>query len=329
MRNACGKNPVIPGLSIVTKTFLEKTMKTRYTLAACLALPFTAQADEAFDSAIRPITAPTVVDLAVPRTQVHAIYMHQNLPSQVNVAGLPVDTVPLGGDFNLYALQFEIKMDQRTSIVATKDGYIDFNPDSTLTHDEGFANLGLGIKRALIYQPENKYILSGIATVEFPIGESEVWQGEGDGALNLNLAGLKLYDRLQISSNLGLHIPFDDSQSLTGSVSLHASYEVHPLFIPLIELNWYHVFDEGDGTSSFTNQGGTLVPTVAQFEGGDLINLGAANAEDNPNAVTLGLGFRSRISPCATLGVGYEFPLTKDENGLLDDRLTIDLVWKF
>ncbi|MDA7882047.1 autotransporter outer membrane beta-barrel domain-containing protein [Akkermansiaceae bacterium] len=302
-------------------------MKTKHTLVACLALPFTAQADDAFDSAIRPITAPTVVDLAVPRTQVHGIYMHQNLPSKVNVAAL--NTVPLGGDFNLYALQFEIALDNRTSIVATKDGYIDFNPDSTLTPDEGFANLGVGLKRALIYKPETNYILSGIATVEFPIGESQVWQGEGDGALNLNLAGLKLYDRLQISSNLGLHIPFDSSQSFTGSVSLHASYEVTPLFIPLIELNWYHTFDEGDGTSSFTNQGGTLVPSVAQFEGGDLINLGAANADDNPDTVTLGLGFRSRVNENATFGVAYEIPLTDEENGLLDDRFTVDFVWKF
>ena len=322
-------------------------MKKPYTLIASLVLPFTAQAgddlpaielpdtndsvlaDDVFSSAIRPITAPTIFDLAVPRTQIHAIYMHQSLPDAVNVAGLPVDTVPLGGDFNLYALQFEIALNERTSIVATKDGYIDFNPDNVLSSDEGFANLGLGIKRALIYRPESKYILSGIATVEIPIGDSEVWQGEGEGALNLNLAGLKLYDRLQVASNLGLHIPFDDAQSFTGSVSLHASYEVTPLFIPLIELNWYHVFDEGDGTSTFDNQGGSLVPMVAQFEGGDLINLGAANADDNPDAVTLGLGFRSRINDNATLGFAYEIPLTDDENGLLDDRFTVDLVWKF
>ena len=203
-------------------------MKTSLVLTA-LALPGMALAQDAFSDAIRPITSPTIFDLAVPRTQVHAIYMHQNMPGSVNtIAG----GVPLGGDFNVYALQFEIALDERTSIVAVKDGYIDFNPDSTLNPEEGFANLGLGLKRALVYKPESGYIMSGIATVEIPTGNDDVWQGEGDGALNLNLANLKLVDDFQFASNFGLHIPFDDSQSFTGSVSLHASYEVTPLVHP-------------------------------------------------------------------------------------------------
>ena len=285
-----------------------------------------ALAQDAFSDAIRPITSPTIFDLAVPRTQVHAIYMHQNMPGSVStIAG----DVPLGGDFNLYALQFEIALDERTSIVAVKDGYIDFNPDSTLVDNQGFANLGLGIKRALIYRPETSYIMSGIATVEIPIGSSNVWQGEGDGALNLNLSNLKLCEDLQLASNLGLHIPFNDSQSLTGSVSLHASYEITPWFIPLIELNWFHTFDAGDGTSDFGKQLGSTVPAIVQFEGGDLINLGAANAGDNHDAVILGLGFRSRLNEDATVGFAYEIPLTDDQDGLMEDRLTVDLTWKF
>jgi hypothetical protein len=300
-------------------------MKTSLFLTA-LAFPGMALAQDAFSDAIRPMTSPPIFDLAVPRTQVHAIYMHQNMPGNVNtIAG----DVPLGGDFNVYALQFEIALDERTSIVAVKDGYIDFNPDSTLNAEEGFANLGLGLKRALIYKPESGYIMSGIATVEIPIGNDDVWQGEGDGALNLNLANLNLIDEFQFASNIGLHIPFDDSQSFTGSVSLHASYEVTPWFIPLIELNWFHTFDEGDGTTHFGNQLGNTVPSIAEFEGGDLINLGSENAGENRDSVILGLGFRSRINDCATLGLAYEIPLTEEENGIMEDRLTLDFIWKF
>lgn len=291
-----------------------------------LALPGLAMAQDAFSDAIRPITSPTIFDLAVPRTQVHGIYMHQSLSSKVNTA---IGDLPLGGDFDVYALQFEIALNERTSFVAVKDGYIDFNPDSTLNSADGMANLGLGLKRALIYKPESGYIMSGIATVEIPIGDNDVWQGEGDGALNLNLASLKLMDDFQFASNLGLHIPFDSAQSFTGSVSLHASYEITPWFIPLIELNWFHTFDEGDGSSNFGGQLGTTVPSVAEFEGGDLINLGAAHAENNADAIILGLGFRSRINECSTIGVAYEFPLTEEKDGLMDDRLTVDFVWKF
>jgi hypothetical protein len=33
-------------------------------------------------------------------------------------------------------------MSERLSIAATKDGFVDFNPDNTLTKSSGFANLG-------------------------------------------------------------------------------------------------------------------------------------------------------------------------------------------
>jgi hypothetical protein len=68
---------------------------------------------------------------------------------------------------------------------------------------------------------------------------------------------------------------------------------------------------------------------VARFEGGDLINLGAANAGDNRDLVTLGLGFRSHLTERLDLGFAYETPLTDEEAGLMDDRFTVDLVWKF
>lgn len=301
-------------------------MKTPLALAATVAMTGGALAQDAFENAIRPITAPTIFDSALPRTHLHGFYMHQSMPSSVNTT---LGQVALGGSFDVYALQFEIALNERTSIVATKDGYIDFNPDNTLSNQSGFANLGLGLKHAFIYQPENQYVLSGIGTVEIPTGNSDVWQGEGDGAINLNLAALKLHEGFQFAGNLGVHIPFDNSQSLTGSLSLHASYEITPWFIPLVELNWFHTFDAGDGDLNFIHQGSSLVPSVAQFEGGDLINLGSSNASENRDTVILGLGFRSRLCNNATLGFAYEMPLTEDQDGLMDERITLDFVIKF
>ncbi len=302
-------------------------MKTPIALAACLAMTSGALAQDAFSEVIRPMTAPTVFDLALPRTQLHGIYLNQSMPSRVNAGSLGL--LGLGGDFQVYALQFEYAFSKRTSFVATKDGYIDFNPGQTLSSEEGFADLGFGIKHALIYDPAKQFVLSGIATVEIPTGESEVWQGEGDGILNLNLAALKLCDKFQFAGNMGLHIPFSDAQSLTGSLSLHASYEVTPWFIPLVELNWFHTFDPGDGSLAFTNQLGSAVPANVPFEGGDLINWGSANGDENRDFVTLGVGFRSRLCASSTLGFAYEVPLTDEEDGLMDDRFTMDVVWKF
>ena len=69
-------------------------------------------------------------------------------------------------------------------------------------------------------------------------------------------------------------------------------------------------------------------PAVAESEGADLINWGAANSSDQ-DYVTLGLGWRTRITDNVNLGFAYEFSLTDEEDNITDDRFTVDLVWTF
>lgn len=283
---------------------------------------------DAFSSAIRPISNPTLFDLALPRTNVHAIFMNQQMPSRVSTVG--GGTAALGGDFQVYAVQLEYAFNERLSLVATKDGYVDFNPDTTLNQEDGFANLAAGVKYAMIFQPENGFVLSGTATVEVPTGSDSITEGEGDGAVNLILSSLKVADGLQFSSGAGLHLPFDgDSNAVTSFVSTHVSYQVHHYFIPLVELNWYHVIDEGDGGNRFNDQIGGALPSVIAFEGGDLLNWGASNAKDNGDIVTIAAGFRSSLKENVHAGITYEVPLTDQEDNLMESRLTVDLVWNF
>ncbi len=96
-----------------------------------------------------------------------------------------------------------------------------------------------------------------------------------------------------------------------------------------MELNWHHVISPGDENPAFNSQAGGLVPVVATFEGSDLLNFGAANSDDNRDLVTAAFGFRSRLSDRIDLGVAYEIPLTAEDVGIIEDRLTLDLVWKF
>lgn len=58
-------------------------------------------------------------------------------------------------------------------------------------------------------------------------------------------------------------------------------------------------------------------------------NLGAANSENNADFVTAAVGFRSRINEQVNVGVAYELPLLDDEDSLMKDRVTLDLVWEF
>lgn len=287
------------------------------------------EAGSAFEGARRPISNPTLFDLALPTTNIHPIFMHHSLPSKVKTN--PLGDVAMGGDVQIYALQFEYALSERLSIVATKDGFVDINAGNTaLWSDEsGFANLGAGLKYAFIYDPANEFVLSGTAVVELPTGNDDVFQGQGDGVVNLIVSGLKMWDDFQLAGAAGARIAISDEQSSSTFVSAHASYEVNRWFIPLVELNWHHVIDPGAGKQAFNAQAGGLVPSVATFEGSDLLNFGAANSGENRDLVTAAFGFRSRITNDIDLGVAYEIPLTPEKEGIIDDRLTIDLVWKF
>ncbi len=280
-----------------------------------------------FAKVLRPVSNPTLFDLALPRTTIHPVFMTQSISDKISTI---LGDVPAGGDFQLYALQLEYAFNERLSFVATKDGYIDFNPDSTLSTDDGWANLAAGLKYAVLYQPEHQHVLSVSVVAEAPTGNTGVFQGTGNGALNLILSDVKLYGRWQLAGAIGAHIPFDnDAESTTGFASAHVSYWLTEWLAPLVEVNWYRVLDSGDGGNRFGNQLGGALPAVAEFEGGDLINFGSANAGTNRDIVTLAAGFRVQVAKNVSLGAAYEIPLTSSKENLMDNRVTIDLVWNF
>ncbi|MBG7607352.1 MAG: hypothetical protein IZT59_04905 [Verrucomicrobia bacterium] len=239
--------------------------------------------------------------------------------------------LPMGGDVQIYALQLEFAINERLSIVATKDGFVDINAGNAAlwTSESGFAKLGAGLKYAFIYDPVNEFVLSGTAVLELPTGNDDAFQGQGDGMVNLILSGLKMWDDFQLAGAVGGRFAVSDEQSSSSFVSAHASYEVTPWFIPLVELNWQHVLSPGDGKLAFNAQAGGAVPAVATFEGSDLLNFGASNSGTNRDLVTAAVGFRSRIAQGVDLGIAYEIPLTPEDDGIMEDRLTLDVVWRF
>lgn len=284
---------------------------------------------DGFAQARRPISNPTLFDLALPGTNLHPIFIYHNLPNRISLAN-GGGNFDLGGDVQVYALQFEYALNERLSIVATKDGYVDMNFDNpALSDQDGFANLGAGLKYAFILDPVSRTALSGTMTFELPTGNSDVLQGEGDGAVNLILNGLKLVDDWQFASSLGFQIPFSSEQSTMSFLSAHASYEFCSWFIPLVELNWFHVLDAGNGTGNYPAYLNGALPAAINFEGGDFFNVGAVNAGENRDLVTAAFGFRSRITDNVNVGFAYEIPLTDEESSLMDDRFTLDLIWNF
>ncbi|WP_309381208.1 transporter [Cerasicoccus frondis] len=284
-------------------------------------------ADESgFAQTIRPITNPVYFDSALPQTQIHPIFIWQNMPSSISTI---IGDVPLGGDFQLYAVQAELALNERFSIVAAKDGYLVFNPDNTLVNAEGFANLAAGVKWAFIYDEEEDLAVSVKTIVEIPTGNTDVWQGGKYYSITPSIGVLKSWGDFQFSNETGMIISVNDNGSDEIFSSFHASYGFWDMFYPLVELNYFQVINPGNGGSRFSPQAGGAVPALVTFEGGDLVNFGASNSNTYSSIVTVGVGFRIKPLENIELGAAFELPVTQTSHNLMQNRVTLDAVWKF
>lgn len=294
-------------------------MKLHVLTAVGMAVAMTAMAGEP----IRPITSPTLVDSPEVGTSIHPIFIHMTHPDQLDTTA---GKVPVGGDLQVYAVQLELKLADNLSLIAVKDGYIDFNPDNTLTPDEGWADLAAGLK--YVFLREEGLVASAKTVVELATGDDEVWQGNGDGAVDPAVSVMKQAGKWQFNGTVGGVIALDSDRSTLLYDSWHVSVEALPNLFPLVELNHMRVLDEGNGGARFKNQAEGGVPSIARFEAGDLVNFGAANAKDNEDFVSLALGARYRTCSAATVGAAYEFPLTDSDATLMDYRVTVDITVK-
>ncbi len=284
---------------------------------------------EPFYKARRPVTNPVLFDLAQPMTKIHPLVIHQTMPSFIDTT---LGQLPVGGDFQVYAVQAELAVNDRMSIVAAKDGYIVFDPNSTFSKTSGWANLAAGGKFAWLFKPEQGLISSMQLLYEIPSGDTDVWQGTGDGQFIPSIYTQYQTGRLQLANAVGFRLPVDDGADSTQLyTSAHAGFNLTRWLYPLVEINWFHVMDPGDGASRFGAQAGGITPAIARFEAGDLVNWGALNSEANSNLVTAAVGFRANPPNVENIDFGFawEFPLTDDDATILEDRFTFDIEVRF
>jgi hypothetical protein len=282
-------------------------------------------ADDPFARFIKPVTNPVYFDEAQNISYVHVVNAYQDLPKRISTK---LGRVPLNGHLNMTAVRATYAFNEKFSLIAAKDGYIDFKPEHTLDHDSGWGDISAGFKYALYYCPQEEFIVSGKLLFEFSQGTRDVFQGNGDGNAAPSVTLLKGYDKWQVMGTLGMIIPFNAKQESTEIYqSYHVSYALTPSFFPLIELNHFCVARQGGREE--------LVSSIAKFEGGDVINLGSQHGIDHRNLVTMAAGFRYRIFEKAGVfknldfGFAYELPITNPNDGLMDDRYTADLVLHF
>ena len=312
---------------MVVVVAVKRPMKkmTVYLSALCVAgLIQTASGQTA--EAIRPISNPVFFDSPEVQTLVHPIFIHQNHPSKLNTE---IGAIPADGGFQLYALQFEFAFTENLSLIAVKDGFIDFNPDETLSKESGLADVAAGLKYVFWRNDAETRLASVRGVYEIPLGDDDVWHGEGNGTLNPGISILCTEKAVQMATTAGGIFGVNSEKSDLLYASAHASMEVVENLFPLIELNYFRTISNGDGGTWFGAQVDGAVPSVVQFEGSDLVNFGASNAKDNADFVTLALGARYRLSDMVDLGAAFEIPLTEEQDSILENRITVDAIFRF
>jgi hypothetical protein len=100
--------------------------------------------------------------------------------------------------------------------------------------------------------------------------------------------------------------------------SAHIDYDIanwHKIY-PFLDLNWSHV-----------TSGGSNIPLLT-VSGADLVNFGGSSSS-NVNQLTLAPGMRYKFSENIQTGIGFEFPIARPQEALLNFRLTLDVIFRY
>ncbi len=261
------------------------------------------RSDKCFDDFISPMTNPVFFEDPRTLTEARAIFINHILPDSLG-----------GNSVQVYALQARLALSKRLSLIAVKDGLI--NTASPVL-DSGYADISAGLKYNLIRDVCNGRIVSTGFTYEAPSGSNKSLQGNGDGVINFFVTGgTRLGKKAHFVSASGLRLPFDDdAENSVFYWSNHLDRQIgdRPIYL-FTELNWYNYMSSGNAFP-------------LSVEGGDLFNFGSPGITGN-DLVTAAIG--SKIKPRSNVeaGVAWEFPMT-ERKGILDNRLTADLILRF
>ena len=289
-------------------------------LALAATTAYVCAADSAanwLDNTISPVANPIFFEDPKITSEVHPVYMYHMLPDTFYYNG---GKVPLGGKVQVMAVQLRYAINDRLAIIATKDGYIEFQPSHTLGHKYGWGDLAAGLKYAVINDTDKDLIVSPGLTVTVPTGSTEVYQGRGSGVWNAFVSAEKGFGNLHLTGNVGLNLPNNlAEQTAQLHYSAQLDYYLCQWFIPFFAANGYTVLNNGHRNIV---EG---VPLNTELY--DLINSGSTGAAGTTQ-FTIGGGLRSRLAKNLDLGVAYEAGIV-DPVGIFGSRVTADVIWRF
>jgi len=283
-------------------------MNTRNALAIAATLVVSMCGDSAFadglDNMISPVSHPVTFEDPRHSTELRPIFAYHEVDDSF---------VTQGGNAQVYALQARLKLTDDLSFIATKDGLVSLKPKAVVPDDEGIADVAAGLKYSVL-RTDTSILTTGLR-YEIPLGKEEIFQGQGDGALNPFVSAGTTCGDINLMAGTGLRVALDDTDSSFWDLDMHADMKLGS-FYPLVELNLIHPYQSGD-----------RLPIAD--EGEDFFNFGATNAAGK-NIITMAAGARYRISDSIDIGAAYQFPLDRGEgSAIIDWRLTADMIIRF
>ena len=253
------------------------------------------------NKAVRPLTAPFFHEDAFVTTDLRAWYLHHEL-GEVN------------GELDVLALQVRVALTENIQLLAYKDGYSIFDgTDDAQLNNEGWNDLGLGIKYALYQDWGSQTHIAVGAGYEFGFGDYDILQDTDE--LRFWVSANKGFDKLHLGATANYIIANGTSDGLLGNsdmftLHLHADYYVCKWISPVLELNGY-----------FVQQGNTL-----PFSG---VDVGSINGGEKEDTITYALGFELRPLDQLGLRVAYETQLNNSEISLFGQRWSFSGVYEF
>lgn len=264
------------------------------------------QSDHEFDNFVGPVSNPVLNK--DPRSNSHAriLFINNNVPS-----GHPLD-----GNIQVYALQTNLALTERLSIIADKDGLAHLSPRNGAS-TTGILNISAGLKYTFYRDAETQTLAAAGFLYEIPIGGANVQQNQGSGAFAPFLSfGQEFGNKWHYLQTTGYYFPV---QSAQGSSflwnSFHVDRQLFGWLYPLAELNWF-----------WYTAGGNRLP-AAFGEGDGLLNLGT-RGQGGAHLVTAAFGAKAILTKNYTLGAVLEVPLS-NRHDILNQRLTVELIARY
>jgi hypothetical protein len=263
-----------------------------------------AQADDSPEHRfVHPVSSPYYHEDSFVTSDVRAWYVYHEVPGGSTLGG---------GDIQVAAVQFRLAITDKIQFVAYKDGYMWINTDGL--DDSGWNDLAAGLKWNFIQDWENQFHMAAGAGYQFGIGDEDVLQEDDQFRVWASIN--KGFDKFHLGGTMNLFLASDEDDDDDGlgnsdwlSWHLHADYWINEHISPVVELNGYHVLDEG--------------VEVIPESGLDVINLGGGD-----DVITMALGGEYRFTEQLAARAAYEFPLTSGDD-LFDWRVTLSLVFSF